>query len=85
VGLAQEWLRQARALGVERIAFVANSSVVRTATDVVARHLRAPLRTFENVGDARAWLGQTERSCEAPESGHPRVCTGSHQAVRPRA
>lgn len=56
VAVAQGWLSRASTLGVERIAFVANSSVVRTAAEVVARHVRAPLHTFSAVEAAGAWL-----------------------------
>lgn len=77
VAIAREWLGRARGYGVERIAFIANSSVVQTAVEVVARHLRAPLETFDTIDAARAW---------ATES---RMCTlTSRDAVtapRPRA
>ncbi len=56
VEVARRWLEQATDQGVQRIAFVANSSVVRTATEVVAQHQGAPLRTFGSPRDARAWL-----------------------------
>jgi hypothetical protein len=77
VEVAREWLSHAQGYGVERIAFVANSSVVRTATEVVARHLHAPLKTFDTADAARTWVTEA------------RVCTlTSHDAVaalRPRA
>ncbi len=77
VELAREWLSHAQAYGVERIAFVAYSSVVRTATEVVARHLRAPLKTFDTVDAAHAWVTEA------------RVCALTSRdavtSVRPRA
>lgn len=77
VAIAREWLGRARGYGVERIAFIANSSVVQTAVEVVARHLRAPLETFDSIDAARAW---------ATES---RICTLTTRdtvtAPRPRA
>lgn len=56
VEVAREWLARARSCGVERIAFVANSSVVRTSTAVMAGHLEAPLQTFSVPDRAKAWL-----------------------------
>lgn len=77
VGVAQGWLSRATGLGVERIAFVANSSVVRTAAEVVARHVHAPLRTFDAVANAQAWL-------EGPRDVRP-PSGAEVSAARPRA
>lgn len=77
VEVAREWLGQARGYGVERIAFIANSSVVRTATEVVARHLRAPLKTFDRVDAAQAWATEA-RVC-------PLASKDAAASVRPRA
>lgn len=72
VEVAREWLSHAQAYDVERIAFIANSSVVRTATEVVARHLHAPLKTFDTVDAAQAWATEarvcalTSRDAVAP-------------------
>ncbi len=65
VAVATEWLAHARKRGVERIAFVANSAVVRTATDLASQRAGVPLRTFRHDDSAERWL-----SCSghAPES-----------------
>ncbi len=57
VRMANEWLRTARDQGVRRIAFVANSAVVRTATRLASEHAGITLRTFSDQEEARAWLG----------------------------
>lgn len=77
VEVAREWLSRARGYGVERIAFIANSSVVRTATEVVARHLHAPLETFDNVDAAQTWA--TEATVR------PLASRDALPPVRPRA
>ena len=79
VEVARQWLRRAQGMGVERIAFVANSSVVRTATEVVARHLGAPLRTFETPESAQRWLDSHN---DAPPPATP---TDEGMQTRPRA
>lgn len=57
VRMASEWLRNAADQGVERIAFVASSAVVRTATRLASEHAGVTLRTFAEEEEARAWLG----------------------------
>ena len=54
--VAQSMLLRARGFGVRRIAFVANSSILRTAAEVIAQHLHAPLHTFESPEGAQSWL-----------------------------
>lgn len=54
--VAQSMLSQARGFGVRRIAFVANSSILRTAAEVIAQHLQAPLHTFATHEGAQSWL-----------------------------
>lgn len=78
VEIARHWLRRAQTLGIERIAFVANSSVVRTATEVVARHLGAPLRTFATPEGAQHWL-------ETRHETLPPVPASDARQTRPRA
>jgi ABC-type transporter Mla MlaB component len=56
VQLAAEWLRTARDQGVQRIAFVANSAVVRTATRLASEHAGITLRTFSDHEEAHRWL-----------------------------
>ena len=57
VRLADEWLRNAHRQGVRKIAFVANSAVVRTATQLASERAGVTLRTFADDADAAAWLG----------------------------
>lgn len=57
--LAQSMLAQARGFGVRRIALVANSSILRTAAEVIAQHLHAPLHTFESREGAQSWLADS--------------------------
>lgn len=54
---AQGWLARAVAGGACRVAFVARSSVVRTAGQMLAAGLDADLRFFEHGSAACAWLG----------------------------
>lgn len=56
VHLAAQWLHDAHRRGVRRIAFLASSSVLRTATRLAAERSRVDLRTFEHEPAARAWL-----------------------------
>ena len=56
VDAAIEWLGRARPLGVERIAFVARSAIVRTATDVASQRAGVSLRTFGHGATAQRWL-----------------------------
>jgi hypothetical protein len=53
---AQEWLHHAYRLGIQRIAFVASSNVVRTATLLAARSSNVALRAFEHEHAAERWL-----------------------------
>jgi len=79
VEIARQWLRRAHGMGIQRIAFVANSSVVRTATEVVARHLGAPLRTFATPEGAQRWL-DTQHDTVPPVTP-----TDDAHRTRPRA
>lgn len=54
--LAHRWLLRAHTHGVERIAFVASSSVLRTATRLASSAALVDLRIFEDEPAARAWL-----------------------------
>ncbi len=54
--LAREGLTLARRVGVRRVALVVNSSVVRTAAQLLARNLRLELRCFLGEAEALRWL-----------------------------
>jgi len=54
--LAREGLALARKVGVRRVALVVNSSVVRTAAQLLARNLRLELRCFLGEAEALRWL-----------------------------
>ena len=54
--LAREGLALARNVGVRRVALVVNSSVVRTAAQMLARNLRLELRCFLGEAEALRWL-----------------------------
>jgi hypothetical protein len=56
VRMASEWLRTAHSQGVRRIAFIANSAVVRTATRLASEHAGVTLRTFSDHEEAHRWL-----------------------------
>lgn len=58
--LVREWLRRANDRGVERIAFLGSSSVLRTATRLLAPRVGVELRTFQDERDARRWLRAAE-------------------------
>lgn len=52
----RQFLREAPALGVHRIAVVATSSVLRTASRLAAHTVVVELRTFEHERTALQWL-----------------------------
>lgn len=54
--LARDGLGLARRVGVRRVALVVNSSVVRTAAQMLARNLRLELRCFLGEAEALRWL-----------------------------
>lgn len=54
--LARDGLALARNVGVRRVALVVNSSVVRTAAQMLARNLRLELRCFLGEAEALRWL-----------------------------
>lgn len=63
--LAHRWLLEAHRAGVQRIAFVASSSVLRTVTRVASSRAAVDLRVFEDEPTARSWLSAgtyTERT-----------------------
>ncbi len=53
---ARQFLRDAPSLGVARIALIASSSVLRTATRLAASSAGVELRTFEHEPHAQQWL-----------------------------
>lgn len=53
---ATQFLHDAATLGLTRIALVASSSVMRTASQVVASALSVELRAFEHEPHAAEWL-----------------------------
>ena len=59
---AHQFLREARSLGLTRIALVASSSVMRTASRLAASSLPVELRTFEHEPSAARWLGRPHPS-----------------------
>lgn len=63
-----EWLKTAGRHGVQRVALVAASSVLRTATRLVAGRLEIQLATFGGEAAARAWLTQDEDAAVARAS-----------------
>ena len=54
--LAHRWLSQAEAKGLERVALVANSSVLRTAVKVVGSGTKVDLRCFASTSAALSWV-----------------------------
>jgi hypothetical protein len=54
--LAREWLSVARRAGINRVAIVATSSVLRTAALLLARDLDLDLRCFLGEAEALRWL-----------------------------
>lgn len=75
--VARSILSQATGFGVRRIAFVANSSILRTAAEVTAQHLSAPLHTFESHEGARSWLADSTNVGQ-----HPSTDASSRPAVQ---
>lgn len=54
--LLGRWLQSAHRFGVQRMALVASSSVVRTATRLASQRIRVQLRTFDSDEVAARWL-----------------------------
>lgn len=54
--IAQQWLLDPNRGGIRRVAFVASSSVLRTATHLVSDRFGVALRTFDDTDGARCWL-----------------------------
>ncbi|MCH9681421.1 MAG: STAS/SEC14 domain-containing protein [Deltaproteobacteria bacterium] len=69
---AQQFLREASTLGLSRIALVAPSSIVRTATRLAAPALAVELRTFDFEPHAAQWLEVSQAVAE-PRSPSPRT------------
>lgn len=63
---ARQFLHEAVSLGVRRIALVAPSSIMRTASQVAAHPLPIELRTFEHEPSAQRWL--SPRRSSSPKS-----------------
>jgi hypothetical protein len=55
--LAHRWLLDAHRSGVQRIACIASSSVLRTVSRVASSEACVELRIFEDEPAARSWLG----------------------------
>ena len=75
--LARQWLEGARTQGVERIALIANSSVLRTTAHVLSEGLGLTLRCFTCEDTARTWA--RGRAISAP-----RLATASAPVRRDR-
>jgi stage II sporulation SpoAA-like protein len=54
--LAHEFLRQSQGQRVQRIAFVASSSVLRTAAKLVSPQAHVRVRVFSDAAAATHWL-----------------------------
>lgn len=63
---ARQFLREAVHLGVRRIALVAESSVMRTASRLAAQEVAVELRTFEHEPSAVQWLLSSCASVPSP-------------------
>jgi hypothetical protein len=77
--LAQRWLLDAHRSGVQRIAFIASSSVLRTVTRVASSGTSVALRIFEEESTARSWLaadGVADEPPRMPASVESPVRTG---------
>lgn len=59
---AHEFLHQARSFGLTRIAVLAPTSVMRTASRLVASAVSVDLRTFAHEQSAHRWLRETTRA-----------------------
>jgi len=64
----RQFLRDAPALGVHRIAVVATSSVLRTASRLAAHTVAVELRTFEQERSALQWLHPAGVVTQRPHS-----------------
>lgn len=54
--IARRWLMESEARGVDKIAFIAGSSVVRTIVRVISPDVKAQLRCFLSETAAIEWL-----------------------------
>ena len=59
--LARRWLGLAANAGIRRVALVAASSVLRTATQVISSNLDIDLRCFPGEDEAQRWLRSASR------------------------
>lgn len=69
--LAREWLRIAHTRGVRKIAFVASSTVLRTATRMAAEEAHVSLEFFHHERAAKQWL--TGVATAPPSRSSPRA------------
>lgn len=65
----RQFLREAPTLGVHRIAVVATSSVLRTASRLAAHTVVVELRTFEHERTALQWLHPAPHASSSHASG----------------
>jgi ABC-type transporter Mla MlaB component len=63
--IAHEFLRQAQGHRLRRIAFVATSSVLRTAAQLVAPQADVRVRVFADASAAQHWLARPDDSVSA--------------------
>lgn len=76
-----EWLESADRYGVQRVAVVAASSVLRTATRLVAGRVDVQLATFDGKAAAQAWLTEDEDAPATAASGRPTRTTTAKSPV----
>lgn len=62
--LAHEFLRQSQGQRVRRIAFVATSSVLRTAAQLVSPQAHVHVRVFSDANAAQHWLSRSDSTLE---------------------
>ena len=67
--IARDWLVSADGRGVQRIAFVASSSVIRTIVRVVEPEVKAKMKCFANETAAIEWLERRPRARKRSNEG----------------
>jgi hypothetical protein len=75
--LARRWLHNAQSEGVERIALIASSSVLRTTAHVLSEGLEVQLRCFLCEDTARTWARGRVVSSPTPKISGNRMQRGA--------
>jgi SpoIIAA-like len=80
---ARQFLREAPGLGLQRIALIATSSVMHTASRLAAHTVAVELRTFEHERSALQWLHPASAAIPRPCAPSPATATTTLASTTP--